>query len=484
MQKCSKLATILLMDPQNPPTQDIPSSQVNNATQSSISPPSNRSFLSTKIVLLIGALVVGLIVAGFIYFQTIKSSSTPEITKQVKKDWVGVIYTKEGLVKLSSQGKLEKDGDGKIRTFMPPWLKASNEGTFVPRELLQDGQMVFVGSPKIPSAPKENIIYSLGIDSTKTPKPFLKTPDGQKIVSLAVSPDSKHIAVISVTRTNDQLLEGLEDLEFESEEWKKISAEREKELQEQTRTISIYETDTGQIIRTLKLMLLDPPSRRIGGGRLLWNQTGLFSIDRPEITVFNPTNGEIIDTIPDISTGPGSSLSKTILISPDGNKYFSQYLVKKIPGGEIIGQLDTNYLSRVKFHEEPDIEAEDLENKLVWDGPSIFSSDSEKVLIQGRNGTQTNFVILELDIESGKTIKVGDFEILQLSSIPSSEIKSLFLFLTYNPLADKIFFAANYPTVDKTAVTDLFQLQKGEQKAQLIDQFDDPYVSFLGWYLK
>lgn len=58
------------------------------------------------IYVLVGIIVaVGLISAGFIYFKTVKPS-LPSIEEPVKKEWVGVIETPKGLVKLFPQGVL------------------------------------------------------------------------------------------------------------------------------------------------------------------------------------------------------------------------------------------------------------------------------------------------------------------------------------------------------------------------------------------
>lgn len=442
---------------------------------------SNKGFASVLSVIFI---LVAVLIAGSIFFVFKKNINIPEIIQQTSpsyKEWFGVIATKDGLVKIDPQGKLERDSSNKVKVIVPPWLQAFNEGTTTPFVLLEDGQAVFVGSPKISSATTmENTIYSWPVDSSREPQPLLQILEGQKIRSFAISPDYRQAAVISVTRTADEIYEGEELRNLSLEESKKILEERTKQLEEELGIVSVYDLKTGAVTNKLELKAIENISRE-SAAKLIWKKTGLLVLELRELNLFNPQNGQIVDTIEDTSniqgrTGP---LRDIILVSPDGSKYFhpTESTVRKIPGGEIIAKINATEIVNPDSIDEN----KDLKQQIIWAGPAAFSEDSKKLLFQGRSVTQNNFIIWELDLESGQTGKIGDSEILKSGSIPVAKIKSLFLFLTYSPLGDRIFFAANYPAGDPAA-TDLFQLKQGEQKAEFINLFDGIDVSFSGWY--
>lgn len=254
-------------------------------------------------------------------------------------------------------------------------------------------------------------------------------------------------------------------------------------MEQELATLLIYDLKNGGLASTIKLQIIEGKPPRESADKLIWKPSGLFVFEWREIILFNPQNGQIIDTIRDERRGGAAPLGGSIIFSPDGSKYYDPVVatlaVRKIPGGEIIGKVD----APEAIGKEQVDEKTDLKNRFGWAGPSVFSQDSKKLLIQMRSIDQTNFMIWELDLESGKTQKIGDSGILKFGSIPVDQIKSLFLFMTYSPTGDRIFFAANYPTGDKIGATDLFQLKRGEQKAEFIDSFDGLNVFFLGWYL-
>ena len=439
-----------------------------------------KNWIKISLSALIGVLIFTVLAtAGYVYFKTVKPSLAPETS--VKKEWVGIVETKKGLVKLSPQGILERDSSSKVKAVIPPWSKALDEGDAVPRDLLQDGQIVFTGSPKIPSATKEHILYSWTVDSSTSPTPLLKLSNGQKIQSFAVSPNGKQVGIISITRTQEEIYEDQSLRGLPTEEARKIVEERNKQLEQEIATISIYDLEKGKLVNTLKLQLIEGKPRG-SADKLVWKTSGLFVLGSREVTLFNPQRGQLIDTIRDEGRTGAGPLRDSILFSPDGLMFFDpiQSTVRKIPGGEIIARFEA---PEIVSPERID-ETKDLENQIMWVGPSVFSQDSKRVILQGRSVTQKNFIIWELDLESGKTQKIGDSGILKFGSIPVDQIKSLFLFMTYSPTGDRIIFAANYPTGDKIVATDLFQLKKGEQKAEFIDLFDGLNVFFLGWYFK
>lgn len=415
-----------------------------------------------NIFILIGILVaIGVVsTLGYFYIRTQKISLILQTTKETATDeWIGLLATRDGLAKINSQGQLEKDSRLKAKTFVPPGFVADRLGAL---KLLQNGSVVSLES-------EANTIYTWGIATPQDPpKPFFAVSENKKIASFAISPDNKQIAIISVTATDAQ-------------------------LQEELRTVSIYEIPTGKVAKTLKLKLLSTPASRTGAGKLLWNKAGLFVLDESEITLFNPDEWQIADIIPDIETGAGP-LRKYILISPDGSKYYNpldpSLAIKKIPGGEILGKVDAPEIISLKEINEKT----DKENRFIWVGPAVFSDDSKKLLIQMRSINQNNFMIWEFDTETGNTQQIGNSNILDFGLMPKEKnvvgVKSFFLFLAYSPLGDKIIFAANYPTLDHIDSTDLYQLKRGQQKADFIDFFSAPTirsagsdVSFLGWYL-
>lgn len=422
----------------------------------------------------IGLVVVPLLILGGLlgYFY-LRSSETSETTKG--KKWTGVLATREGLVKISPEGELEKDNNDKIEIIVPPWTKTDKVSSL---RLLKNGQVVFTTRSEDSLKYKKNVVYSWNIDSSDPAKDFFTVKESKKIGPFAISPDSKQIALISYTRSGSELYEGLENLS--QEELKKLLVEREKQFQDELRTISIYDLSSGSLTKSLKKKLLDSPSRRTGGGKLLWNEAGLFSLDRPEITLFDTQNWEVKDSIPDVGTGLGP-LHEHVVISPDGSKYFnptdSTLAVKKVLGGEVIAKFDApEFIPPEQINDKSD-----LEKQIVFVGPAAFSSDSKKVMIQGGSVRGTNFMVWELDLATNKTKKIGDSEITSLGS--TSEVKSFFLFLTYNPSANRIIFAANKGRGNEIGPSDLFSLKLGEQKATFIDSFEGLDASFLGWYL-
>ena len=441
---------------------------------------SNKGFASVLLVIFI---LVAVLIAGSIFFILKDDIDIPKIIQQTSpssKEWFGVIATKDGLVKIDPQGKLERDSSNKVKIIVPPWSKALDEGVAVPRDLLEDGRIVFIGSPKIPLATKENILYSWAVDSSTSPSPLLELSNGQKIQSFAISPDHKQVAVISVTRTADEIYEGEELRNLSLEESKQIIEERTKKLEGELGIVSIFDIKTGEVTNELVLKPVENSSRDTAA-KLIWKKPGLLVLELRELNLYYPQNGQIIDTIEDTSwiQGRTEPLRDVILVSPDGSMYFNpaESSVRKIPVGEIIAKITAPEI----VNPESIDESKDLEQQIIWAGHSAFSEDSKKLVVQGRSVTQNNFIVWELDLESGQTKKIGDSEILKFGSIPVAKLKSLFLFLTYSPLGDRIFFAANYPDGDPAA-TDLFQLKQGEQKAEFINLFDGINISFLGWY--
>jgi len=75
----------------------------------------------------------------------IQQSSPPAPQPQTQKEvqWVGLLATEEGLLKLNSRGMPERDGS-KYKTFLPPGFKDNPYA-----QLLEDGRLVLIGSPEI-----------------------------------------------------------------------------------------------------------------------------------------------------------------------------------------------------------------------------------------------------------------------------------------------------------------------------------------------
>lgn len=449
-------------------------------------------------------------IIGFSLFFIGRNIKPPEIIKQltsIETEWGGIIATDKGFLKINPQGTLEKDSNSQAKIFQPPGINVDNDPKYEAADHLifrglyafsDDGRIIFVGSPNVVSAPKRNTIYSWSIDTTDDPVPLLEIEEGRKIQALVASPDNKQVAIISVLLTGRDLYKNLDKLYPGSsqEELTKIFEEGEKQLQEDLRTISIYNLKTGKAVNLLKLN--EPSPSREGRSRpakLLWNKTGLFVIEPTDPHIFNPQTGESIVTI-----APVGSFE---VISPDGSKYYDRRrsVVRKTTDNELVAKL---YAPEFISEEQVDENA-DLEKQIVWVGPAAFSPDSTRVIVSGEGAYKTNFMIWELDTETGKTIKIGDLNILPYEDVSKPETRkrlgmSFSLHeLFYHPLGDQILFVLEIfenPHLKGAyrsgyfPETNLFQLKRGENKAEDLgllpsresSHVDPESISFLGWY--
>lgn len=450
-----------------------------------------RKWIKISLFVLIGVLVVAaLATAGYVYFKTVKPSLTP-IKESAKKEWVGVIATNEGLIKINSQGVKGKEPflpPGITRDFFKSLTDYDDDRRNKFMNLLEDGRLVFVGSREITSAPNRNTIYYWDIEGNDDPKIMLEIAEGQKIQSFAVSPDGKQLAVISVSRPEEELYEGLGNLDAAQKE--KTLVERAKELREQNATIFIYDLENKQLKNTLKLK--NGEADRNSAGKLVWRKVGLFVLELSEINVFNPSNGEMIENIKDVAWLEGrlQSLSETIVISPDGSKYYNSTTgeVRKIPGNQTIAKLNApEFIPPELVNEKAD-----LEKQIVLVGPSAFSPDSKRVIVQGGSVNLTNFMVWEINIENNTTQKLGDIDTMGIRLHPKGQISLsgggyYFTFISYHPSGKEILFSLFAGTQHGQNPTDLFWLRLSEQKTNRIpislSAFNLRDISFLGWYL-
>lgn len=440
------------------------------------------------LILVIVALATVISVALFFGIKQKINPQQESLKKVASREWIGLLRIKEGFVKINAQGVLEKDSGSKLKTLVPPGLKIEEISRL---ELLEDGRIVFVGSPDIFLAQKVDTVYFWLIDSPGSSKPLFKITEGQKIQSFAMSSDYRNVAIGSVTRTSSETLEGLEGLSFGSDEFKKVAQEREKQLQEESRTITIYDINSSKVIQTLKLKLMDPPSRRTGAPGLIWRKNRLFAEDIYEITVFDSSTWENLGTVKNDESITGPLQPSTIVISPDGTKYYNitTLEVRSIPENKLITRLNVpEFITLQQVNENTG------EDKIVHPGLAAFSLDSKKIIIEGTSLGETYFVIWEMDLESGVSKKVGDFYSLDYESLTERtkliNDKKGILFIDFTPSDEKIIFSVYSEKEHTKSRLDFFSLKLGEEKTQYHHNFaevsgfpDLGNISFLGWYL-
>lgn len=440
------------------------------------------------------AIVVLFIMGIGLYFFKIRSQSlTPGQSKRIsetavsKKEWHGIIATKKGFVKINADGQIENGADNQPAFFLPLGTEADyaknfgnytfGTATFKDLQLLPDGKLVFSGSAKQQSAAKENTIYSWLIDSKETPKALVQLPEGQKIQSFAFSPDSKSVAVIAVTRTSGtELYEGIDSKALSLQEQLKIYQQRVKDLQEQLRTISIYDISTTKAVNTIKLS----SSTRDGTTQLIWRKQGLFAKDFDKIILFNPDTGKIITESPD---NPNQSM----VVSSDGSKFFDirMLTLHDTLKNKTTGQMNIPELIAPEEFKQ----GMDAEQYFIFLGPATFSPDSKKIALEAGSVSLNNFRIWEQNFENGKTRKLVDLNTLGLDSTLGTKLRHYVPFMTYNPTGTKLVFALygdNPDTYTGGGLIDVVSLDLTTLKEFRNDFFVEMNnlreLSFLGWY--
>lgn len=413
-----------------------------------------------------------------------------ELPKVTAKEWVLVLETTEGFVKLSK--------DGFSEPIMMSDLKTDGIGfSFVFQStLLPSGKIAFSGILNVPNA-KENTIYTWPIDNSN-PKVFFELDD-EIIMTFAISPDETKIAVVSIreaeeTLSEEELLQFYQDLS-EEEVLEVLGKEFEKaakEGQEQMSTIKIYDVRSKppQISQIIKWPL--------GGvSRLIWKKTGLFAMDNTNFIVFDPETGQ------ELIRMKGSRFTTKFgflfpPFSPDGSKYFnlgSPYgkpsrNIWSIPDGSLIGKVPRAGIQVTVAEELAQLIDRQKEEVFAFSGMVIsFSPDSQKLLVLDVNLSKRQFVIWEFDITTASAQKLTDSRIMyhyyitQLSDpvrMPHDFWE--FQFITLDPNTDELIFALRtHESWKNPNIVEIFRFKRGQSDVELLQSYKS--ISFFDWYL-
>lgn len=435
--------------------------------------------LALPLILFIFFLIIASIIGVFLFVK----SQNKEILKndQREKQWKGLILTKSGLIQLDEQGVFEKDGG---RYPIPDIkLPIDDNNSFTLRE---DGQLMVVGDPKLSSDFTPNTIYGWLVGAGFNFQPLFSIETGKKIRSYAFSPDNKQIAVTFVTRTSSETLDGIDTSKIGSDEIKKEIAEREKTLQEELRTITIYDTRTLQVVKVLQLSPAENPSRRTGSPSLIWNNKGLFVQEYYEFRVFDTNTWKEIGKIKNASSITELTEANFLVISPDGSSYYNLITleVRSIPDNKLIVRLNAP-----EFITQDQINENTQEDKMVHPGFATFSNDSKKIIATGTSLRGLYLMFWELDLETGKTRELGDLYTLNFGEKIDYQWKKTFMPIRHTPSNEKVVISLYQEKEHTIGRLDYFTIKPGEAKTDYHERFTEVTgwpelgnVSFLGWY--
>ncbi|MEK7510585.1 MAG: hypothetical protein AAB567_03520 [Patescibacteria group bacterium] len=452
-----------------------------------------------RVFVIFGAVILVLILVAVLLWRFFLV--TPEEPFGEKKP-IGILVTTEGFVKVNPQGFIEKDGSGNRVFFVTPgiedWAKLHpNTKSALKLSLLDDGRLLFIGAPEASPMFTKNTIYAWDMDHLDHPKPFFEKGETHTIESFAISPDKNQIAIISHKGSD------IENLEVGSEEWQRRVKEQEEFLQEELRTISLHDLQSGKLLRLMKIAPLEPPLRRATAGTIVWTERGLFVYSyKPYLTLFDPETSEIINDF--------ELEGEHMHIFPDGLKYYrTDGVIGTFPDGTIIAKFAAaEYVSSEEIRSK-NIDLQDIPEKIISVGrhPSSYDSisdDGERMILSGLNAFRDKFVIWEFIPETGGLVKIADETFLpfdwaspeQLKSVdPKFSIPEFF----YSPNEERIFFilesfeepaGLGTPKRPDSRIpqADLFVIERGAKKAvhlaQLPSRTRPPYFrsAFLGWY--
>ena len=243
-------------------------------------------------------------------------------SKNGKGEWKGVIWTANGFIKIDSNGMLE---NRQYNPILPKGMSSeyihnnftgiSNLGEDIFKNALQvlnDGRIVFIGSPEISTANQEDTLYSWRIGSLENPKPEFTLPNRQKIERFTYSSDNQYIALISVTLYGKNIgdIKTL-PLNIAQDEFEK----RAKKLSEELKIITIFDVNTRKSVKMLKL-----DKKEALSNRLAWKGNYLYVFDIGMFRVFDMSSYEVVYTSGKSASGP---IGDDITISPDGTKSVS-----------------------------------------------------------------------------------------------------------------------------------------------------------------
>lgn len=451
--------------------------------------PIHKNILNLKVIFItiIGVIFISLIVGAGSYLLILKNNqSISQIDKEstslplsninqstqspnTKGEWKGVIWAKNGFIKIDSAGMLEnqKFNPTLPKGMSPEYIYDNFTGISNPGEdifknafqVLNDGRIVFIGSREISTANKEDTLYSWKVGSLENPKPEFTLTNGQKIERFTYSSDNQYIALISVTLYAKNIYE-------EPDASRALPLNNVlKKLSEELKIITIFDVNTKQPIKTLKIDKDDAQSNR-----LAWKGNYLYVFDTAMFRVFDMSIYEVVYTSGKGESGP---IGDGITISPDGTKYIdvSEQLVKVIPANKNLAGFETP--TNV--------------------GYNAFSLDSKKLLVQK---TKDNSQLLgdvvafgEVDLEAGKLKMIGTFESLidGLKLGASKEVWGYFPPMAiYNPAGDVVIFTMDTQGSGNVYSTDIYAIHLGETKAKgnnlKISLGTARDVAFMGWY--
>lgn len=395
-----------------------------------------------------------------------------------EKQWKGLLLTKSGLIKTNDQGIFEKkDGN----TVIYPTPKIIRAGDFNPFRLREDGELLVIGSSDVSTDFSTNVLYGWNVGSKEGFRPIFRLEKGKKIQVFAFSPDYKQIAITYVTRTNSEQLEYIDSSKIDADTIKKELETREKILQAELRTVTIYDATTSQVVASLQLPPVQSPSRRIGSPALVWNKKGLFTKEMYSITIFDANTWKEIGSI------AGTVQPSYIIISPDGAFYYdiTTLEARSIPGNALIAKLDApEFIAPNQMNENT------REDKIVHPSFATFSNDSKKLIITGTSLREQYFVIWELNLKTGKTRWIGDLNSLDFGENIDYQWKKAFMPLYFTPNDSKIVFNLYQEKEHAIGRLDYFTFTLGGVKTDYHERFTDvtgwpdlSSVNFLGWYV-
>jgi len=431
-----------------------------------------------------------------------------ERTKIEGTRWTGLIAGEAGLLEIIPEQE-DVNYLQQQQSFLPPGVpvtfwKSLADYAHEDRKrfvvTLDDGRIVFIGSPEISTAPDQNTLYSWSVDSKENPVPFVRIANSHKIKFFTLSPNKQKVALVAITRSEEEIYNGLDNLN--SDEQLAAVHKRVADLENELRTIFIYETSSSERTKTLKIgpdQALDPKKglTEYEIKRLIWNQAGLFVVPLfAEAVLLDPEKEQTLATL------KGNYRRESIRISPDGQYYiWNDLVVKNTLTGEIAAQISLD-----DFKQKYDI---------IALGPYIFSPDSKKVAaIVASDPTYDDFVVFETNIETGNTERIGGVENLEaVWGIPKSgknikvyinvsfqeHIESLDVWFSpyevfYGPQGKNVYFLVggyeNPNRVKPYGYAPQLNLIKLIPKEQKTNVFDLPSLNdnrahithFIGWY--
>ena len=423
-------------------------------------------------------------------------SPTPRLVNPEQTRLLGLFADERGFLKIDPQTEDIYDDYLQQQPFLPPgvsldfWesLADAHEKRERFLEVLEDGRIIFIGSPEIPTAPEENTLYVWSIDSNEEPTPLVRIFENRKVQFFTFSPDKKEAAIVAITKTEEQIYEDEGLLNLGKEKRLEEIQKRIVTLQDEQRTILVYDVRSNRLVKTLKVGPEIPSSQERGTAdykirRLVWNESGLFAIpffaDFAESVLLDPRKDQVLATL---KVGYDS---RNIQISPDGRYYLGDDLVVR-------NTLTGTQIARVSLDDfKPRYEIISL-------GPYAFSPDSKKVTVMvASSPIHEDFSILETDINTNETKRVGGTESLESvwgsqEKIDLLKVRFIFSSMFYDREGGTYLIILGYEDPKSYGYAPQLSLIKLLSKEERSKVFDLPalmekgpgarIVKFIGWY--